>query len=342
MRSATTCSTSGAGGAITIVPCGTPGSELQANGWVFQNFWGQRQMWLSAQGIKDAPIPYGTHNFTHNIQVFNQPDNKWICYEAHIKNNTPGQADGLYEQYATNMTDKGPTILTSKQINRRFLGDTPNDLMPADSKWERIRMYRQAGLGQRYYDNITVSTTRQGCSGTPPPPPPPDTQAPSVPAVLGAQTASSSQINLTWTAATDNVGVTGYRIFRGGTQIATTAGTSYSNTGLTASTAYSYTVAAYDAAGNTSGQSSSVSATTQASTSAPVGTVSNLSAVAAGANAATLSFTEVSDGTGQPATYNIRFSSSGALWGAAPSVTQGTCASPLTGTTVGATKTCTV
>ncbi|MEK7787190.1 MAG: hypothetical protein AAB658_17445, partial [Chloroflexota bacterium] len=45
---------------------------------------------------------------------------------------------------------------------------------------------------------------------------------------------------------------------------------------------------------------------------------------------------------GQPATYNIRFSSSGALWGPAPSVTQGTCATPLAGTTVGATKTCTV
>lgn len=48
---------------------------------------------------------------------------------------------------------------------------------------------------------------------------------------------ASSQINLTWTASTDNVGVTGYRVFRNGTQVGTPSGTSYSDTGLTASTA---------------------------------------------------------------------------------------------------------
>ena len=184
MRSAVTCTTSGAGGVTTIVPCGTPGSELARHGWVFQNFWGQRQMWLSAQGIKDAPIPYGTHNFVHNVQVYNQPDAKWICYEAHIRNNTPGLSDGLYEQYATNMTDRGPTILTSRQVNRRFLGDTPNDLMPSDSKWQHIRMYRQAGLGQRYYDNISITTTRIGCTGGSTSPP--DTKAPAGPRGLVA------------------------------------------------------------------------------------------------------------------------------------------------------------
>jgi hypothetical protein len=58
--------------------------------------------------------------------------------------------------------------------------------------------------------------------------------------------------------------VAGYKVFRDGTQIATTTATSYSNTGLQASTTYSYTVAAYDAVGNTSLQSSPVSATTKA------------------------------------------------------------------------------
>lgn len=90
-----------------------------------------------------------------------------------------------------------------------------------------------------------------------------DTVAPSVPTNLSAAAVSTSQINLSWTASTDNVGVTGYRIYRGGNQIATvTSGTTYQNTGLTASTAYSYTISAYDAAGNNSAQSSSVSATT--------------------------------------------------------------------------------
>ncbi len=89
-----------------------------------------------------------------------------------------------------------------------------------------------------------------------------DTTAPSVPTNLTAIAASSSQINLAWTASTDNVAVTGYKVFRGGVQIATSATNSYQNTGLTASTAYSYTVVAYDAAGNLSGQSGSALATT--------------------------------------------------------------------------------
>jgi len=93
-----------------------------------------------------------------------------------------------------------------------------------------------------------------------------DTQAPTTPTNLSATAISSSQINLSWTASTDNVGVTGYRIYRGGTQIGTAATNSYSNTGLSPSTSYSYTVAAYDAAGNVSGQSASASATTQAGT----------------------------------------------------------------------------
>jgi chitodextrinase len=78
---------------------------------------------------------------------------------------------------------------------------------------------------------------------------------------------SSTQINLAWTAATDNIGVAGYHVFRNGIQVATLgAVTTFQNTGLVASTTYSYTVRAYDAAGNVSGQSISVSATTQAPT----------------------------------------------------------------------------
>jgi chitodextrinase len=92
----------------------------------------------------------------------------------------------------------------------------------------------------------------------------PDTQAPTVPTNLSATAVSVSQINLTWAAATDNVGVTGYRVFRNASQIGTATNTSFSDTGLAASTTYTYAVAAFDAAGNPSAQSASVSATTPA------------------------------------------------------------------------------
>src|SRR5437867_212659 len=63
---------------------------------------------------------------------------------------------------------------------------------------------------------------------------PVDTTAPSTPAGLSASAVSSSQINLSWSASTDNVGVTGYRVYRAGTLLATLgAVTAYQNTGLT-------------------------------------------------------------------------------------------------------------
>lgn len=97
-------------------------------------------------------------------------------------------------------------------------------------------------------------------------PPPVDTTAPTVPTGVNATPTSQTQINLTWAASTDNVGVTGYKVYRNGTQITTVTTTSYSDTGLTAGTTYSYTVAAFDAAGNVSALSASVSATTQMGT----------------------------------------------------------------------------
>ena len=96
-----------------------------------------------------------------------------------------------------------------------------------------------------------------------------DTSAPSVPTNLAGNAVSSSQINLTWTASTDNVGVTGYKVFRNGSQIATTATPGYSDTGLALGTQYSYAVAAYDAAGNTSAQTTAINVTTQGDTIAP-------------------------------------------------------------------------
>ena len=89
-----------------------------------------------------------------------------------------------------------------------------------------------------------------------------DTIAPSVPVGLSASAVSTTQINLTWTASSDAVGVAGYTIYREGAEIASTDTSSYSDVGLSASSSYAYSLAAYDAAGNYSSQSAAVSATT--------------------------------------------------------------------------------
>ncbi|MCR6648508.1 MAG: cellulose binding domain-containing protein [Cellulomonas sp.] len=97
-----------------------------------------------------------------------------------------------------------------------------------------------------------------------------DTQAPSVPTGLTAGTVTETSVALSWTASTDNVAVTGYDVYRGTTLVGSSTGTTYSDTGLTAGTAYSYTVRAKDAAGNVSAASSALSVTTKTTT--PTGT----------------------------------------------------------------------
>jgi cellulose 1,4-beta-cellobiosidase len=93
-----------------------------------------------------------------------------------------------------------------------------------------------------------------------------DTTAPSAPTALAVTGTTSSSVSLSWTASTDNVGVTGYAVYRGSTKVATvTSGTGYTDTGLTAATAYSYHLTAQDAAGNVSAASATVNATTAAS-----------------------------------------------------------------------------
>lgn len=85
----------------------------------------------------------------------------------------------------------------------------------------------------------------------------PDTIAPSAPSNVHAMTVTDKSVDLMWKAATDNVGVDRYEIQRavkggGFTKVGTVAGTSFKDTGLTASTAYDYRIVALDGAGNTS------------------------------------------------------------------------------------------
>jgi phosphodiesterase/alkaline phosphatase D-like protein len=111
------------------------------------------------------------------------------------------------------------------------------------------------------YSNIVSATTQA----------PPDTQPPTAPGTPVLSVISSTQINLTWSAATDNVGVTGYFVERctgAGcstfAQVASPATTSFNDTGLAPSTSYTYRVRAKDAANNLGAYSATATAGTQA------------------------------------------------------------------------------
>src|SRR5947209_2365914 len=126
-----------------------------------------------------------------------------------------------------------------------------------------------------------------------------DTTPPTTPTGLMAAAAGSTGANLSWSASTDNVGVTGYIVRRNGVQVATPATTSFADTGLSAATTYSYTVAARDAAGNTSPDSASVSITiASVADTTPPSTPTGLTAAVAGSNGANLSWSASTDNVG--------------------------------------------
>lgn len=111
----------------------------------------------------------------------------------------------------------------------------------------------------------------------------PDATPPTAPSGLSADATTSSQVGLSWNGSSDDIGVTGYEIWRGPaggtlTNIATTSGTSTSHSDQTvaASTSYDYQVKAFDAAGNISGPSETSTVTTPAPDQQPPTTPSNL------------------------------------------------------------------
>jgi chitodextrinase len=126
-----------------------------------------------------------------------------------------------------------------------------------------------------------------------------DAQAPSAPAALSATATGTSTVDLSWTASTDNVGVSGYRIFRNGSQVGTTTNTSYTDSGLSPATVYTYSVVAFDAAGNNSAPSGSATATTGTppDTQAPTAPTS-LSATAVSFSSIALNWSPSTDNVG--------------------------------------------
>jgi glucose/arabinose dehydrogenase len=151
---------------------------------------------------------------------------------------------GLTTAYGSTTT-LDPTLLTAHSVAVTGLA--------ANTTYNyRVRSIDAAG-NERISNNSTFKTAAAA-----------DTVAPSTPTGLAASAVSATQINLTWNPSTDNVAVTGYQILRNGAQVGTSTTTTFSDTGLTPSTAYTYTVRAVDAAANTSNPSAPAGATTLA------------------------------------------------------------------------------
>jgi chitodextrinase len=157
----------------------------------------------------------------------------------------PGASGGTFAQVGTSTTPSFTNTGLTASTTYRF----------------QVRAVDAAGNTSAVSNTVTAATQAGGG----------DTQAPTTPSNLASTGTTSSSVSLSWTGSTDNVGVTGYQILRapgasGGTfaQVGTSTTTSFTNTGLTASTTYRFQVRAVDAAGNTSAVSNTVTVATQA------------------------------------------------------------------------------
>ncbi|MGV9351696.1 glycoside hydrolase family 6 protein, partial [Streptomyces spiralis] len=174
--------------------------------------------------------------------------------DAYVWVKPPGESDGA-SQAIDNDEGKGfdqmcdPTYGGNARNGNNPTGALPN--APLAGHWFSAEF-------QQLLQNAYPPVSGGGDPGTP------DTTAPSAPTGLTVSGTTDTSVSLKWTAATDNVGVTGYDVYRAGTKVGSTTSTSFTDTGLTASTAYTYSVKAKDAAGNVSAASAAVTATTQA------------------------------------------------------------------------------
>src|SRR6185295_14130376 len=121
---------------------------------------------------------------------------------------------------------------------------------------------------------------------------------PTTPTGLTTALAGSNTVNLQWAASSDATGVTGYRLYRNGVILGTSTTLSYVDTSVTTATSYSYTVAAYDAAGNVSSQSSAATVTTAGGDTEAPSAPTNVSASAIQTTTLTVSWSAASDNVG--------------------------------------------
>ena len=174
-------------------------------------------------------------------------------------------AMGVKIERSSNPT--GPWYLIG--VTNTVVSYTDTGLNGSTTYYYRLRAYNQYGYSA--YSDITTGQTTST----------PDVTPPSVPGGLNSVAASISQINLSWDPSTDTggSGVAGYHVYQDGTQIANVSTINYSATGLTPSTLYCFTVAAYDNAGNDSAASSPGCATTLSPPSTLPAPPSNLAAM---------------------------------------------------------------
>uniref|UniRef100_UPI00143B9C54 carbohydrate binding domain-containing protein n=1 Tax=Paenibacillus sp. HB172176 TaxID=2493690 RepID=UPI00143B9C54 len=266
-----------------------PGSAnvSKAEGWTLHHFDNSFAIYSYAHdvsGIASMKVKVRTHEDSQASAT----DNTYKVYDpaalqAQGVPNIDASKVGAWTEYEMNVRDLTPDINgvawqpSSKEIMEKvpaqeigdlyytYLSDYRDQLLDyyiesTDTKGNVTRSdIQQVYVGAGKYNLVNgkyVEDINGTVMGTHPfitdQPVIPDDEAPSAPSAVSAQIVNASAIDVSWTASTDNIGVTGYEIYRNGTLVGTSASTSYTDNGLAGSTSYVYTVKAMDAAGNRS------------------------------------------------------------------------------------------
>jgi endo-1,4-beta-xylanase len=217
------------------------GSERQAMTWL--------KSYVAGTGPGDTQAPTAPSGLVASSTTSSSVSLAWTASTDNVGVTgyqvlrAPGTSGGTFAQVGTSTTASFTSSGLTANTTYRF----------------QVRAVDAAGNTSAVSNTVTATTQTGGG----------DTQAPTAPTNLAATTTSTSAA-LSWTASTDNVGVTGYQVLRapgasGGSfaQVGTSTTTSLTNTGLTANTTYRFQVRAVDAAGNTSSVSNTVTVTTQ-------------------------------------------------------------------------------
>jgi hypothetical protein len=260
---------------------GTPGGLLDANDFVvrpdgtetaYTTGWNgdlSTQEWVYFSDTQEGKSIFLAHHEDDNaVDSYRQKDNQMTVF-------------GFGRDGSQSLIDRQqPHHFTIGLTNSTDFGSTSATLLSA------------------YKDiNITISSIDQNTSI-------PDTESPSTPANLTAQP-TAAQVDLNWTAATDNVGVVLYRVAIDGTETGTTATTSFQATGLNAEQSYSFAVIAEDGSGNQS-TAATVTATTLTTTDTIAPSIpTGLTLDSATANAVSISWTASTDDQGTVTGYRV-------------------------------------
>ncbi|MCX7922710.1 MAG: fibronectin type III domain-containing protein [Clostridia bacterium] len=242
-----------------------------------ENLAANQTYYLYIQDRSDTPSPYSIKVSLNDKSIPTAPTNliSATVSETLVRLTWTASTDNVgvkgYEIYRDGLRLKAESSTAS----------TIGSLMPGNTYTFMVKAFDEAGNVSEQSNMITVTTL-------------PDTQAPTTPAALTASSVTETSTILSWAAPIDNVGTTGYQIYRDGVRIATTNKTTFTATRLIPGRTYIFTVKAYDLAGNVSEASNEASVTTLTDTQAPTAPV-NLMASDVTATTVTLTWTASTD-----------------------------------------------